>query len=74
MVFLASNFFRRKAKAIVDCLENRFTHHDLCDENHERRVETIVQDILQIEDIDSPEKIKPCDLKKLIEALKLKKA
>jgi hypothetical protein len=23
-----------KAKAIADCLENLFTPHDLCDENH----------------------------------------
>jgi hypothetical protein len=23
-----------KANAIADCLENQFTHHDLCDENH----------------------------------------
>jgi hypothetical protein len=27
-----------KAKAIADCLENLFTPHDLCDENHERWV------------------------------------
>jgi hypothetical protein len=24
----------KKAKMIVDCLENQFTSHDLCDENH----------------------------------------
>jgi hypothetical protein len=35
-----------KASAIVDCLENQFTHHDLCDENHERRVKTRVQSLL----------------------------
>jgi hypothetical protein len=40
-----------KATAIADCLENRFTHHVLCDKNHERRVETIVQDKLDTEDI-----------------------
>jgi hypothetical protein len=27
-----------KANAIADCLGNQFTPHDLCDENHERRV------------------------------------
>jgi retron-type reverse transcriptase len=37
-------------------------------------LETTVQDILETEDTDPPEKIKPCDLKKLIEKLKLKKA
>jgi hypothetical protein len=36
-----------KANAIADCLENRFTHHDLCDAHHERRVEAFVQDILE---------------------------
>jgi hypothetical protein len=37
-------------------------------------VETIVQVSLEAEDNDPPEKIKPCDLKKLIETLKLRKA
>jgi hypothetical protein len=32
-----------KANAIAVCLENQFTHHDLCDENHERRVDAGVQ-------------------------------
>jgi hypothetical protein len=36
-----------KANAIGDCLENQFTHHDLCDENHERRVESKVQSLLE---------------------------
>jgi hypothetical protein len=39
-----------KANATADCLENRFTRHDLCDERHERRVETTIQDILETED------------------------
>jgi hypothetical protein len=33
---------KSKVNAIADCLENRFTHHDLCDEHHERRVEATV--------------------------------
>jgi hypothetical protein len=37
-----------KANAIVDCLENQFTHHDLCDESHERRVEVRVQALLEV--------------------------
>jgi hypothetical protein len=32
-----------KANAIADCLEIQFSPHDLCDENHERRVEAAVQ-------------------------------
>jgi hypothetical protein len=27
-----------KAKAIADYMENQFTYHGLCDENHEQRV------------------------------------
>jgi hypothetical protein len=73
--FTGLKFFpTEKANAIANCLENRFTHHDLCDEYHERRVETIVQVMLETENIDPPEKIKPCNLQKLIETLKLRKA
>jgi hypothetical protein len=49
-----------KANTIADCLENQFTHYDLCDKNHERRVEARVQAQL-------PERIRPCDLQTLIE-------
>jgi hypothetical protein len=35
-----------KANAIADCLGNQFTSHYLCDENHERRVETRVKALL----------------------------
>jgi hypothetical protein len=28
-----------KANSIADCLEIQFTPHNLCDENHERRLE-----------------------------------
>jgi hypothetical protein len=55
-----------KANAIADCLENQFTHHDLCDENHERRVEARVQALLKAVDNKPPERIRPCDLRKLI--------
>jgi hypothetical protein len=46
-----------KANAIADCLENRFTHHDLCEEHRQRRVEDLVQDVLETEDTAPPEKI-----------------
>jgi hypothetical protein len=36
-----------KADAIADCLENQFTPHDLCEENHERQVEARVQALLE---------------------------
>jgi hypothetical protein len=32
-----------KANVIADCLEKQFTPHELCDENHERRVEARIQ-------------------------------
>jgi hypothetical protein len=63
-----------KGNAIADCLENLFTPYDLCDENHERRVEAGEQALLEAEDNDPPEKIRPCDLLKLISSLKLRKA
>jgi hypothetical protein len=55
-------------------LENQFTHHDLCDENHERRVEARVQTLLEAVDNKLPERIRPCDLQKLINSLKLRKS
>jgi hypothetical protein len=63
-----------KANAIADCLENQFTHHDLYDENHERRVEASVQTLLEAADSKPPERIRPRDLQKLINSLKLKKS
>jgi hypothetical protein len=43
-----------KAYAIVNCLGNQFTPHDLCDENHERQVEARVQALLEAVDSDPP--------------------
>jgi hypothetical protein len=43
-----------KANAIADCLENHFTPHDLCDENHKRRVEARVQALLETVDNNPP--------------------
>jgi hypothetical protein len=39
-----------KANAIADCLENRRTAHDLCNEGHEERVEACVQALLEAKD------------------------
>jgi hypothetical protein len=63
-----------KANAIADCLENQFTLHDLCDENHERWVEARVQNLLKAVDNKPPERIRPRDLEKLISSLKLRKS
>jgi hypothetical protein len=63
-----------KANAIADCLEIQFTPHELCDENHERQVEAKVQALLETADKNPPQRIRPCDVQKLIKSLKLRKA
>jgi hypothetical protein len=63
-----------KANVIVDCLDNKFTSHDLCDENHERQVETRVQALLASVDGTPLEKIRSCDIHKLATSLKLREA
>jgi hypothetical protein len=55
-----------KANAIAGCLEKQFTPQDLCEENHEWHVEARVQTLLKAVDKDSPERIRSCDLYKLI--------
>jgi hypothetical protein len=57
-----------KANAIADWLENLFTPHDLCDENHEWRVEARVQALLEAEDNPPPQKIRPSDINILLKA------
>jgi hypothetical protein len=46
-----------KANAIADCLENLFALHDLCDYNHERRVEARVQALLETVDNSPPKRV-----------------
>jgi hypothetical protein len=62
-----------KANAIADCLENQFTLHDLCEENHEQRVEARVQALLEAAHNNPPHRIRPCDLQKVLNSLILKK-
>jgi ferredoxin-NADP reductase len=63
-----------EVNAIADSLEIQFTQHGLLEENHERRVEARVQALLEIVDNNPPQRIRPCDLQKLINSLKLRKA
>jgi hypothetical protein len=63
-----------KANTISDCLGNQFAPHDLCDYNHERCVEARVQALLETVDNSPPERVRPCDLEKLINSLKLRTA
>jgi hypothetical protein len=62
-----------KANAIADCLENQFTQHNLCEENHERQVEARVQALLEAVDSNPPERIRPCHLQKLLSPLSWKR-
>jgi hypothetical protein len=62
------------ANEIADCLENQFTPHDLCDGNHERRVEASVQALLEAVDNKLPERIRPRGLEEIINFLKLRKS
>jgi hypothetical protein len=47
-----------KANAIADCLENQFTLHDLCDENHKQEVGARVQTLLEAVNNNSPKRIR----------------
>jgi hypothetical protein len=51
-----------KANAIADYLENLFAPHDLCDENHEWRVEARVRSLLQTIENGPPERVRPCNV------------
>jgi hypothetical protein len=62
-----------EANAIADCLGNRFTSHDLCDENHERQVEIRVQVLLASVDETPLGNVRICDTRKLVQTLKLRK-
>jgi hypothetical protein len=44
----------------------QFTPHDLCDENHERRVETRVQALMQTMYNNAPDAVRSYDEEKLI--------
>jgi hypothetical protein len=63
-----------KANTIAECLENQFTHHDLCDENHEWWVEARVQALLEGIHKKPPKRIRPSDLQKLFNSLKFRKS
>jgi hypothetical protein len=57
---------------IADYLENHLTPRDLCDEKYRGRVEAGVEAMLEgVEDTLSG-KVRPCDIQKLIESLKLR--
>jgi hypothetical protein len=64
----------KKAIVIADYLENQFTSHDQCDENHEREMKTRDQDLLTSVDDTPLGKERPCDIHKLANSLKLRKA
>jgi hypothetical protein len=59
-------FLLEKANEIANCPENQFTPHDLCDEDHERQVVARVQSLTEAVDDNPSERVKPCDIQKLI--------
>jgi hypothetical protein len=61
-----------KAIAVTNCLENQFTSHDLCEENQEGHVETRVQALLASVDDTPLGNIRPCDIHKFANSLKLR--
>jgi hypothetical protein len=64
----------KNAKVNADCLENQFTSHDLCDENHEPQVETTIQALLKSVGRTSLGKVRPCGIHNLANSLKLRMA
>jgi hypothetical protein len=62
-----------KAITTAVCLENQFKPHDLCHENHKQQMEARVQTLLKAVDNNSSERIRPCDIQKLVNSLKLRK-
>jgi hypothetical protein len=69
-----THHLNEQANVTADCLENQFTSHDLCDENHEQQVETTVQALLASVDGNPLGKVRPCDIHKSVNSLKLRKA
>jgi hypothetical protein len=63
-----------KASVIANYLENLFTPHELCDTDHERRVEARVQALLTTAGENSSVNFRLCDVSKEIRSLKLGKA
>jgi hypothetical protein len=51
-----------KANVIADYLENQLSLHDLCDENHERHMETTVRVVLASVGGIPLGKVRPCDV------------
>jgi hypothetical protein len=58
-----------EANAIAYCLENQLPSHVLCDENHERQVETTVKALLASADDNPLRELRPCDVQKLTNSL-----
>jgi hypothetical protein len=54
----------KKTKVIADYLANHLAPHDLCDESHERQVETSVRDLLASVEGTPLEKVRPCNIHK----------
>jgi hypothetical protein len=63
-----------KTNVTAGCSQKQFTSHDLCDEKHERQVETGIQVLLAPVHSIALEKIRLCDIQKLVRPFQLRKA
>jgi hypothetical protein len=73
MVLQALNFIHQKKPTQLLIVWKLSLHHIMCDENHEERLEARVQALLETVDNNPPQRIRPCDLQKLINSLKFRK-
>jgi hypothetical protein len=64
----------KKANMIVDCLENQFTSHNLCDKTMSDRWRPEPKLCSHLQTTPHWEKLRPCDIHKLANLLKLRKA
>jgi hypothetical protein len=62
-----------EANVLADCLENQFISHYLCDENHERQVETTVQALFTSASGTPLGKVRMSDIHNIEHSLKLTK-
>jgi len=63
-----------KANVTADCLESQLSPHDLCEEHHEQQVVVRILALFEAVHNSPPERVRPCDVQKIKNPLKLRKA
>jgi hypothetical protein len=70
MVLQTLHFIQtKKANVMANYLENLFTQHELCDSDHERRVEARGQALRTAANENPSIKFQPCDVSKEMRTL-----